>query len=247
MGTTKSPKPNPKHPHAKGGVKHRGGQKKAKVATGLPGWGFADLLDWSIVEYDSDTFLLAAVVYGEASTQNNYFEMAAIANVIVRQSKARNATLSKLLGPHSTFAFAASDSNHRTAAFRKAAKLQGASDPAMTFALMAAANAIRGGTDYSNGAYFWDGADLKSNYMHHPKVKQGIKFTNPKHNIYGIQETSVNVTIFWQIPAKGGGTVNGKERGSYTYVYESTTAFGGTVFWKYGNDFLKATGNKIYE
>ncbi|MGZ3337507.1 MAG: hypothetical protein ACXVBV_19475 [Isosphaeraceae bacterium] len=33
----------------------------------------------------------------------------------------------------------------------------------------------------------------------------------------------------------------------HTHVYESTAAYGGTIFWKYNADFLKATGNKEYK
>ena len=78
----------------------------------------------------------------------------------------------------------------------------------------------------------------------HPKVKLSIKFTRPEHNIYKIKETSVDITTHWQIKDKDGKTVNGKVRGHYTHVYESTAAFGGTIFWKYSTDFIKATGNK---
>jgi len=33
----------------------------------------------------------------------------------------------------------------------------------------------------------------------------------------------------------------------HTHVYESTAAYGGTIFWKYNADFLKATGNKEFD
>jgi hypothetical protein len=49
------------------------------------------------------------------------------------------------------------------------------------------------------------------------------------------------------VPGKDGKLIDGKERGQYTDVYESTAAYGGPVFWKYGADFLKATGNKEYQ
>src|SRR5262249_45639642 len=62
---------------------------------------------------DPDVLLLAAVAYGEASDKNVYEEMAAIANVIVRQKDARGVALKTLLGPSSTYAYAASDGNAR--------------------------------------------------------------------------------------------------------------------------------------
>ena len=64
--------------------------------------------------------LLAAVAYGESSAKDVYEEMAGIASVLVRQSDDRDQELETLLGPKGTFAFAASDGNPRTAAFRKA-------------------------------------------------------------------------------------------------------------------------------
>jgi hypothetical protein len=237
MGATKNAKPNLPTGNVKDGVNNREESNRAKVTAGVPAAKYA--------KYDAHTLLLAAVAYGEASDQDVFEEMAAIANVIVRQSKARGASLGTLLGPGSTFAFAASDGNRRAAAFRKASGAQRAKHPGMVSALKAATNAISGGKDYSNGAYFWDGADLASNYDDHPKVKKGIKFTDATHNIYNVKETSVDVTTHWQIN-QGGKLVDGKKRGSYTYTYESTAAYGGTVFWKYGKDFLDATGNKPY-
>ena len=197
---------------------------------------------------DPDLVLLAAVAYGEASTKDVYEEMAGIANVIVRQKSARATTLAKLLGPKSAYAFAASDGNARTKALKDAKPADRLKNAGMVSALKAARNALDPkGTDYSNGGYFWDGADIKSNYANHPKVKKGIKFTDEAHNIYKIKESSVDVTTYWQVAGKDGKLVNGKERGKYTYVYESTAAHGGTIFWKYGADFLKATGNKEYQ
>jgi hypothetical protein len=205
----------------------------------------ADLLK---AQENPELVLLAAVAYGEASTKDVFEEMAAIANVIVRQRDARKTTMTKLLGTKSTYAFAASDGNARTKALRDADPADRLKTAGMVGALKAARNALDAkGTDYSNGAYFWDGADIKSNYANHPKVKRGIKFTKPEHNIYKIKETSVSITTHWQVPGKDGKLIDGKERGKYTYVYESTAAYGGTIFWKYGADFLKATGNKEYQ
>jgi len=187
--------------------------------------------------------LLAAVSYGEASWKNVAEEMAAIAKVIVRQKEARKTSIAKLLGPNSSYAFAASDGNARTGAFLKASPKERLANSGMVLALKAAQGAMGDGFDCSSGAYFWDGADIKSNYANHPKVKLGIKFTDPKHNIYGIAETSVDKTEYW-LDANKKPTANA--RGKYKCVYESTAAYGGTIFWKYGADFLKATGNKVF-
>lgn len=197
----------------------------------------------SSVQADTpDVLLVAAISYGESSVADVFEEMAAIANVLVRQAAARKISLSALLGPNSTYAFAASDGNQRTKKFRDTKPTDREKNTGMRFALEAARNAITGiKTDYSNAAYFWDGADIKTNFANHPKVKQGIKFSDPKHNIYNIKETTVNKTTYWDPPT------NQRKRGTYTYTWTSTAAFGGTIFWKLAEDFLKATGNKEFK
>lgn len=195
------------------------------------------------LQEDSQFVLLAVVSYGEASAKNVIEEISAIASVIISQKQARGVSLSSLLGAKGTFAFASSDGNSRVAAMRKASPEERLKNPGMKLALEAARKVMDGGEDYSNGAFFWDGADISTNYAKHPKVKAGIKFTQTEHNIYGIKESSVNVTEYWLDAQKKPTT---KVRGSYTYTYESTAAWGGTIFWKYGADFLKATGNKKY-
>jgi hypothetical protein len=70
--------------------------------------------------------------------------------------------------------------------------------PGMKAAVAAAVNALNGGEDKSNGAYFWDGADIKTNYAGHFKVRRGIKFTEPSHNIYHILESS-KIEILYKI------------------------------------------------
>ena len=196
-------------------------------------------------EQDEEVLLLAAVAYGESSAKDLFQEMAGIATVMVRQKDERDQTLKELLAPGSTFAYAASDGNPRTAAFHKASPHARDISHGMSMAIKAAHHALDYGEDYSNEAYFWDGYDIKTNPKH-PKLLAGIKFTDPKHNIFHLKETRVDVTIHWQVHGKDGKLVNGKERGSYTYVYESTAAWGGTIFWRYGEDFLKATGNLEY-
>lgn len=189
----------------------------------------------------TDVLLVAAISYGESSVADVFEEMAAIANVLVRQAEARGIALSALLGPNSTFAFAASDGNKRTKKFRDTKPNDREKNTGMRLALEAARNAVIGEkTDYSNGAFFWDGADIKTNYANHAKVKQGIKFSAPKHNLYNIKESTVNKTTYWDPPT------NLKKRGTYTYTWVSTAAFGGTIFWKYADDFIKFTGNKRF-
>jgi hypothetical protein len=194
---------------------------------------------------DADTRTLAAVAYGEASTKDVYEEMAAIASVLVRQQQARgHATFKTFMRDDRTFAYAASDGNARYARLKRASEDDIAQDAGMAAAVRAARNAVdASGADYSNGAYFWDGADIKSNYDRHPKVRRGIHFTDTAHNIYNIAEK--------EVPGEGwlrdrdGNKL--KSLGTWRYVYESTAAHGGTIFWKYNDDFLSATGNKAHK
>ncbi|WKB55924.1 hypothetical protein [Eleftheria terrae] len=196
------------------------------------------------IPLDDDTRALAAVAYGEGSTGNVFEEMAAIANVLVRQQKARGyATISSFIKADKTFAFAAHDGNQRYNKLMKASEKDIAADPGMDAAVRGARNALsQSPTDYSNGAYFWDGADIKSNYAKHVKVRAGIKFGDASHNIYGISEKEVPGEEWWR-DANGNKT---KLRGKWTHKYDSTAAWGGTIFWKYNGDFIKATHNKEY-
>jgi hypothetical protein len=38
-----------------------------------------------------------------------------------------------------------------------------------------------------------------------------------------------------------------EEVARYDHVWESTTAIGGTIFWKFSDDYLKATHAKEYK
>ncbi len=116
----------------------------------------------------------------------------------------------------------------------------------MSDAVKAAANALSGGPDYSGGAYFWDGADIKSNYDRHFKVRNGIKFTNPNHNIYGIKESTKLVIKTKTTKTKKNGKIEVKTEEIYRYdhIYDSTSAHGGTIFWKQNPDYLKFTKSK---
>jgi hypothetical protein len=197
-----------------------------------------------ITSLDDNTRKLAATAYGESSNKEVFEEMAAIANVLVRQQKARGySSVSGFIQADTTFAFAAHDGNPRYTKLMAASLADINKDLGMTTAVKAAQNALSSSPkDYSNGAYFWDGADIKSNYDKHPKVKAGIHITDPAHNIYGIEDKDVPGEEWWK-------DQNGKKtklRGSWKYKYESTAGYGGTIFWKYNSDFISTSGNKEY-
>lgn len=195
-------------------------------------------------ELDAETRLLAAIAYGESSTQDVYEEMAALASVMLRQAKARGySSVSTFVAKEKTFSFVVSDGNARYAKLMRAKESQIEYDSAMSDAVKAAKNALAGGADYSNGAFFWDGADIKKKYKTHFKVGHGIRFTNPAHNIYDIKESTALVVKTKTTKAKVNGKVEVKkeELYRYGYIYESTAAYGGTIFWKQNPDYLKYT------
>lgn len=131
----------------------------------------------------------------------------------------------------------------------KASDADIAADKGMALAVESAKNALANssGTDPSNGAYWWDGLDFKTNYARHPKVRDGFRFGAPEHNIYGVQESAHETTIYWKVrDKKTGKEVNSKVRGQFKYVWASTAAYGGTIFWTHDTDYLSATGGKAY-
>ncbi len=191
------------------------------------------------------TRMLAAVAYGEGSTGDVFEELAAIANVLVRQQKARgHASITRFMNQDRTFAFAAHDGNQRYAKLMETSVEKIWANAGMQAAVRGAQNALASSPiDHSNGAYFWDGADIKTNYKAHSKVRDGIKFSKSAHNIYSIDEKEVPGEAWWY--DKKGKKI--KSRGKWLYKFLSTAAFGGTIFWKYADDFIKASGNKPHD
>lgn len=196
--------------------------------------------------------ILAAMAYGEASPKDVPEEISAIAYVLVRQRNARGySDMSTFVTSDKTFSFVVKDGNVRYKKFMNASGADIAKDVGMTAALNAARHAIAAeGTDSSNGGYFWDGADIKSNYKNHFKVKHGIKFSDPAHNIYDIKESTKLVIINKTIVKKKKGKVISSETvevARYDHIYVSTAAYGGTIFWKHNPAYMKATGAKEYK
>lgn len=194
--------------------------------------------------------LLAAVIYGEGSSGNVFEEMAAIAAVLVRQASARGFSVLGFLKSDQakTFTFVLTDGNPRFQKFKQSKPEDIAKDAGMTGAVRAARHALSKQTDFSGGGYFWDGADLKTNFALHPKVLKGIRFSKPEHDIYKVGgKTIKEVVKFWEVLDAKGQIKQGKERGRFDCTYESTAACGGTVFWRYTPEYLQATGGKEYK
>ena len=170
----------------------------------------------------SEEKLLAAIAYGESSTKDSYEEMAAIAYATIRRKDATHmASINELIKKYRNFTYVVTDGNPR---FRKL--MCSESNEFFAKAYKAAANALEKGVDYANGGCFWDGYDLKTSGSRHRKYMDGFKFTDQKHNILAVQEPPPYEKI--------------TKRGSYSHIYDSTAAHGGTIFWKLNKDFLKA-------
>lgn len=200
---------------------------------------------------DQQTRTLAAMAYGEASTKDDPDEMAALASVLVRQRDARGySDMNVFAKSDKTFSFVVADGNDRYKKLRNASESEIEKDPGMTAAVTAATNALSGGRDLSNGAYFWDGADIKTNYKKHFKVRQGIRFAHSSHNIYSIDESKVLVIKTKTTVEKRQGKITNKtvvEVGRYDHVYVSTAAYGGTIFWKFNPDYVNLNRAKEYK
>jgi hypothetical protein len=201
---------------------------------------------------DSETILLAAIAYGEASTLNDSEEIGGIAFAVANRARAyKNKTISQLLEKDPNYTYAAQGDNAR---YNEIIKIQ---DPnrykllentGMRLAVQWAKKALKNeGPDPSNGAFWWDGLDIKTNYRKHPKVKETFRFGDPKHNIYDIQETSCKMTLYHNIKKKGAKeTLCSTYKGAFDHVWLSTAAQGKTIFWHYSPEFLKVTKQRSY-
>ncbi|MFC6032294.1 hypothetical protein GM655_10100 [Pseudoduganella danionis] len=194
---------------------------------------------------------LAAMVYGESSAKDNLDEMYALASVLERQRIARGfPDISTFAAKDKNFSFVVSDGNPRYQKFTRASELEITHNTGMQFAIEAAQNAMSGGSDFSNRAFFWDGADIKEKYKTHAKVRVGIRFSKPEHNIYKIAESTLLVIKHKNIvrvdSSTGKRVLSREEIGRFDHVYESTAAWGGTIFWKLSSEYLQVMKAKEY-
>jgi hypothetical protein len=147
------------------------------------------------------------------------------------------------------YTYAINGTNERYESFMKATSVAEVNkDFGMAIALQAALKAwANEGVDPSNGAFWWDGLDFKTRYSKHPKAKDGFRFSDPKHNIFAVQEKSVAVSVFWKVrDVKTGAEINSKLRGKYSCVWLSTAAHGKSIFWIHDPEYLATSGGKAY-
>jgi hypothetical protein len=193
--------------------------------------------------------LLAAVAYGEASTANDSQEIGGIAFAVANRCRAWDKkTVSALRAADPNYSYAWDGSNARFNKLMRTSDSEIERDPGMKLAIEWAQKALdNSGPDPSNGAFWWDGLDFKTNYANHPKVRDGFTWGDRSHNIFDVPEKSREVVVRWRIKNKRTGKIiDGGERGRYDSVWVSTAAQGNTVFWLHNSDYLQASGGKAY-
>jgi hypothetical protein len=193
--------------------------------------------------------LLAGIAYGEASTANDPQEIGGIAFAVANRCRAWDGkTVSELRAADPNYSYAWDGSNARFNKLMRTPNSEIEFDPGMKWAVEWAKKALdNDGTDPSNGAFWWDGLDFKTNYANHPKVRDGFKWGNSSDNILSVPEKRREIIVRWKIRnKKTGKVVDGGERGRYDSVWLSTAAQGSTIFWLHNPDYVEATGGKAY-
>jgi len=155
--------------------------------------------------------------------------MAAIASATVRRKDAKGLkTVNELIIKDKSFSYATSNKkiNERYYNIMCSVNSNG-----VDLAYKAAQNALNSGYDYSNGACFWDGVDLKTNGSLAYRYVLGFRFSQEEHNILSVVEPPL-------YERRG---TNGKY---YGFTYISTAAHGKSIFWKLSNEFLAAGGTQ---
>lgn len=201
-------------------------------------------------EIDRNIKRLAAIAYGEGSTLNDVDEITAIAFAFANRARAWGGkTVDEVIAADPNYTYAIDGTNQRYESLMRTSSVAEINrDFGMAIALQGASNAwANEGVDPSNGAFWWDGLDFKTRYSKHPKVKDGFRFSDPSHNIFGVPEKTVDVSVFWKVrDVKTGAEVNSKLRGKYRCVWVSTAAHGKTIFWIHDPEYLATSGGKKY-
>lgn len=208
------------------------------------------LTDMVAGEIDQETRLLAAIAYGEGSTDDVEAEIAGIVHAVVNRAKAwGDKKVTEVVASDPNYTYAANGKNVRFNLLKAADVSQINKPKGMRIAVNAAREALAGqGDDPSNGAYWWDGIDLKDKKPFNPRIQHGFRYDDPSHDIFGMDAIAKTKVIYWQVKNKKTGKIeNSQERGRFDCVYRSTAAHGKTIFWRYTPEYVKATGAKEYK
>ena len=177
--------------------------------------------------------LITAALYGEGT--ENLDEMQAIGDAIMNRVEfmgtcARVEIMAKdqVNGYNETSK--AVTSNGRTS--NENSKLNTARNAAITTIL----GTSRG---KSNGAYYWDGDDITYNSHRY----WGIHYTVPSHDIYGTGDTTGGPYQNYNRDENNRPTTL---RGTTNYILDSTAAFGGTIFWKKSDEYIRIMQEKEF-
>ncbi|WP_426177982.1 hypothetical protein [Massilia sp. TWR1-2-2] len=199
---------------------------------------------------DANIKKLAAIAYGEASTLNDENEIAGIAFAVANRCRAWGGkTVQELLAADEHYTYAIDGNNQRYENFvRTRTMSEIENDKGMKIAWRAALIGwANEGRDPSNGAFWWDGLDFKTNYAKHRKVRDGFRFGSESHNIFRVPERSSCVTVYRKLRDKNTGKdVDSKVRGQFNCVWVSTAAHGQTIFWTHDKQYLATSGGKAY-
>lgn len=174
--------------------------------------------------------VMTAALYGETDEKNYTLEeMQAIGDVIMNRAELMGTTATEeIQKSDQVYGYYNNDSQgvtYRGRTSNSNARLKTSRNATITTML---------GTSKgkSNGAYWWDGADIKSN-MHNKEW--GIHYTDPKHDIYETGDTTVG-------PFQERWQPSGKNRGDpWNHKLDSTAAYGGTIFWKKNSNYQYVT------
>jgi len=193
---------------------------------------------------------------GESSMLNLFDEMAAIASIFERQRISRGCKdFIEFKKKHPTYAFALSDGSDRANLVMNATEKDIQTKEPMATAYRAVMHVLSGGKDYSNGAFFWDGYDFKTN-PNHFKKRTGFKYGSPNHNIFSVPEQRKKPPYKKTKKTKVNGVVKTEIIAETDFVYESTEAFSGTyqkgkknqltgtIFWKMNAIYVEFMNNK---
>lgn len=197
---------------------------------------------------DDETRLLSAIAYGEASTADNTNEISGVSHAVVNRAHAWGKKVSEMIKADPGYTYAADGTNARFNLLKASTLTTINKNKGMKIAVNSAKEAIAGeGDDPSNGAYWWDGPDLKLLRASNSRIKWGFRYGDPSHNIYNMNEILKPVILYWRVKNKRTGAIeNSKERGRFNSGYVSTAALGETIFWLYNPDYISTTGCKKY-
>ena len=164
---------------------------------------------------NSEFVALAGTLYAESTPGKISFEeMAAIGSVIRNRANANNCSLIDIASGCGIYGYNKRDKINNPNANQKKVNL----------AYKAAMITLGTKTDYSDGAYYWQGRDfsMSGEKAYKQFYQCGFKFTNPQHDVY-----------------KMGDKIGS---GKVPYQYESTNGQAGTVFFRLTKEWKKANG-----